>query len=141
MFSLHIVFKVLLWLVLVYPLALAYEYFFGAQFANLRVAFPLTRWRRLPGATSITSLQEAHELARPLTRRAKGPKVGLVPGANPGEAGVWAYLVGEQEGELLQRVEGAIAHGVRTGKRGKLDPATDEAPSDSASRLRGYRED
>jgi hypothetical protein len=51
-FSLAWYWKVLLTLVLVYPLFLVIEFFAGRRWYNLRVAFPLTRWRRLPGASA-----------------------------------------------------------------------------------------
>lgn len=48
MFSLAWYWKLLLWLLLVYPVLLIVEFFAGKRWYNLRVAFPLTRWKRLP---------------------------------------------------------------------------------------------
>ncbi|KAK4055966.1 hypothetical protein OIO90_002959 [Microbotryomycetes sp. JL221] len=45
--------KVLLWIVLIYPCLLMYYAGFGKKWHNVRCAFPLTRWRRVPIPTKL----------------------------------------------------------------------------------------
>ncbi|KAM0752185.1 hypothetical protein T439DRAFT_379285 [Meredithblackwellia eburnea MCA 4105] len=127
-FSLPIWAKILLWIVLVYPILLLIELFNGDRYDNLRVAFPLTRWRRLPvpvpsssssspgpSSSSSTTLSttQALELARPLTTGRASPKVAQLP-----TDGTMVYLIGTQDGEFLKAWEDAIVDGVRRGRRG-----------------------
>lgn len=158
LFSLHIVWKLLLWLFLVYPVLLAYEFFFGRRWNNLRCAFPLTRWRRLPplafnassapsssSSTVEPTQQEMLALAASLSPR-RPPKVAQLPGPSSVEPhGPWVYLIGTQEGEWMRKWENAVSEGVRRGVRGReltLEDAerAERDREDGMRGLRGYSE-
>lgn len=92
------------------------EFLSGDRYDNLRVAFPLTRWRTLPipipvTSTSSLSRAQAIEIARPLTTRS--PQVAQLP-----SNGAYVYLIGTLESEWLQSWENGIIDAVRRGRRG-----------------------
>lgn len=120
----------------VYPILLLVELFNGDRYDNLRAAFPLTRWRRLPLPTTSSSRTisnaEALELARPLA--ARQPKIATLPD------GTIVYLIGTQDGELVRSWEDAIVEGVRMGRRGvALKELDREVNAGVREALRGYQ--
>lgn len=108
----------------------------GERFDNLRVSFPLTRWRRLPIPDTSSSIPlssaAALEIARPLAPRA--PKVAQLPTDD-----TFVYLIGMQDGEWLKAWEDAIAEGVRKGRRGVTLAEGDRTVNAGVrEQLRGY---
>ncbi|KAM0755086.1 hypothetical protein T439DRAFT_322141 [Meredithblackwellia eburnea MCA 4105] len=103
-FSMRWWWKALLWLVLVYPIFLIIDYFAGAKFKSIRVAFPLVRWRTLPrpypGAPAPQTYQEAMDRAAPLGGGYRFPKVAQLP-----TDGTWVYLVGLEESDWINSVQ------------------------------------
>ncbi|KAK4699814.1 hypothetical protein P7C70_g6441, partial [Phenoliferia sp. Uapishka_3] len=115
-FSARWYWKALLWLVLVYPILLIIEYFVGAKFTSIRVAFPLCRWRALPlfpGAPPPCNEAEAAAIAAPLGGNYRWPKVAQLP-----TDGTWVYMVGLQEEEWIQSVEGKLRNAVTMRQKG-----------------------
>lgn len=159
-FSLHWAIKALLWLVLVYPIFLLVDVFAGRKFYNLRAAYPLTRWRRLPTpaasstststAATVTTYAEALHLATQFSSR-QPPKIAQLPLPSLSDAAAqsrqpWLYLVGQQEGEWLRSWEDLIVDGVRRGVRGRGLGEEDRARFEqeqrrNMERLRGYTAD
>ncbi|KAL8286412.1 hypothetical protein RQP46_004429 [Phenoliferia psychrophenolica] len=92
--------KALLWLVLVYPILLIIEKLMGARFTAIRVAFPLVRWRILPGASPDMAMDQATALAAPLGGGYRWPVVTQLP-----TDGTWVYRCGLSEDEWLSSVE------------------------------------
>lgn len=143
-----------------YPILLIFEFFLGRRFEQLRVAFPLVRWRRLPTPRhtppAFLAQADALSLARQLAPRP--PKVKFLPAGEvlgPAEAsggqvegqgqegaGEWVYLVGTEEGGWLRGWEVGVQEGVRRGVRGRaLGVEEREAvvgQADARGRLRGY---
>lgn len=140
---------------------LSFEFFLGRRFEQLRVAFPLVRWRRLPTPRDTPAAFLAHADALSLARQLapRPPKVkflasgevdaagaeGYVPGEAEGgtaSAGEWVYLVGTEEGAWLRGWEVGIQEGVRRRVRGRaLGAGEREAvagESDARGMLRGY---
>lgn len=115
-----------------YPTLLLLELLSGSRFSNLRLAYPLIRWRPLPlPPSSPLTPQSAVTLARTLAPRP--PKVAQTP------EGDWAYLVGTQEGEWMREWEGMVVDEVRKGRRGGV--LRIEGSEESRRRgvgLRGY---
>ncbi|KAL8292630.1 hypothetical protein RQP46_001242 [Phenoliferia psychrophenolica] len=140
-FSLPIWAKFFLWIVLVYPILLLIELFNGDRYDNLRVAFPLTRWRRLPLPSTSSSRPltnaEALELARPLA--ARSPKIAQLPD----EHGTMVYLIGVQDGEFLKMWEDGIVDAVRMGRRGVALKELERGAGAGSEfhHLRGYHPD
>lgn len=92
------------------------EIFLGDRFSNLRIAFPLSRWRPLPlppsSSSQPLSYEQVIELARPITS-GREPKVERLP-----SEGIWVYLIGTDENEFWNHWEGSVMDGVRRGLRG-----------------------
>lgn len=132
----------------IYPILLIYEFFAGRRWNNLRCAFPLTRWRRLPplasssatsssagpssNATDLTQ-QEMLAFAATLSAR-RPPKVAQLPGPSVAESnGPMVYMIGTQEGEWMRKWEASVVDAVRNGVRGR---ALTEEDLQSAERVR-----
>ncbi|ORY88123.1 hypothetical protein BCR35DRAFT_330332 [Leucosporidium creatinivorum] len=148
LFSLHVLWKLVLWIFLIYPVLLIYEFFAGRRWNNLRCAFPLTRWRRLPplasssaasssagpsSSTTNPTQQEMLALAASLSAR-RPPKVAQLPGPSAAEPNnSFVYMIGTQEGEWMRKWESAVVDAVRNGVRGR---ALSEEDLQSAERVR-----
>ncbi|KAM0787364.1 hypothetical protein ACM66B_003450 [Microbotryomycetes sp. NB124-2] len=150
-FELHVLAKILLWMCLVYPILLMYEALFGHKWRNIRCAFPLTRWRRVPqppgqpsssstassGMTAEQARAVVSELQNPSETR---PRLAQLPWSGDGD---WLYLCGTLEGEWLKSWEGAITNAVRTGVIHRTLTSEDRdsvagQTRDQLSLLRGY---
>lgn len=140
-----------------YPIFLIFEFFLGRRFEQLRVAFPLVRWRRLPTPRHTPAAFLAHSEALSLARQLapRPPKVKFLASSEPnmdavegeaqeqeGGAGEWVYLVGTEEGQWLKGWEVGIQEGVRRRVRGRaLGREEREAvagEADARGMLRGY---
>ncbi|KAK4049059.1 hypothetical protein OIV83_004421 [Microbotryomycetes sp. JL201] len=153
-FELPVLAKILLWMCFAYPVLLIYDAMFGQKWRNIRCAFPLTRWRRVPvptsqpssscGAPNMTG-EQAQSIVSELQRGSSTPCVHppRMTELSWPNGGPWLYLCGTLEGEWLKQWEGAITNAVRSGSRQRTLTAEDRDQvevqhRDQLSLLRGY---
>ncbi|KDE02967.1 hypothetical protein MVLG_06501 [Microbotryum lychnidis-dioicae p1A1 Lamole] len=119
--------KLILTLFTVYPILYLLSYFLSHRFHNLRVAFPLTRWRRIPNLSPSAEIETARLAAQALRssrtrgeiRVAKLPSVSVFDDeSEPGQVG-WVALIGVEETEAVSRWQMALREGVKRGVRGR----------------------
>ncbi|SCV67475.1 BQ2448_5086 [Microbotryum intermedium] len=119
--------KIILSVLTVYPILYLLSYFLSHRFHNLRVAFPLTRWRRIPNLDPGADIETARSVAQALrsnrtrgeVRVAKLPSVSVFDDeSEPGQVG-WVALIGVEETEAVSRWQMALREGVKRGVRGR----------------------
>ncbi|KAH8916879.1 hypothetical protein BT69DRAFT_726318 [Atractiella rhizophila] len=118
-FTLPIPIRVILTILLVYPIMLLLRLFFGSRYTTVRIGFPIRQWRFIKGSENVTSGEEALALLRNSWERGAEEGARLVrPAGNFPEGWFWEEGMGEEE--WAERWQWGIIDAVRRNRQGGL---------------------